>query len=46
MQFSNMVLIGKTTVNGLQLEDMMELMSLEEVSSSCLAVNMTFLIHN
>lgn len=29
-----MVLIGKTPVNGLQLEDMMELMSLEELTGS------------
>ena len=32
-QFSNVVLSGKTVINGLQLEHMMELMSLEEVST-------------
>ena len=45
-QFSNMVLSGNLIVNGLQLEHMRELMSLEEVSSSsCLAID-TFLIHS
>ena len=40
-QFSNRVLSGQIGVNGLQLDNMMELMLLEEVSTGthCLAIN-------